>query len=163
MRLAVFIKKALSDQLSHGSNISLMDRLIILAITSRRKVAKISLTVTKMLHHVRPSAINERAPIPEAKILLENGLLREDNICKINHLLSSHGRTSMISEFREIVDAVEDCVNWLRDVIMHIVVKFHLFCLDLLRGNFTVGFEEVCHESTDADRVLTCGSIEQGA
>ena len=46
----------------------------------------------------------------------------------------------MIGEFGEIVNGIENSVDGLRDVIMH-VVQFHFLGLDLLRGDFAVGIE----------------------
>jgi hypothetical protein len=69
-------------------------------VTGRGKITEVGLSITKMLHHVGPSAIDKRLSVPETTILLEDWLLCKDDISEVNHLLSSHGRgTSMISKF----------------------------------------------------------------
>jgi hypothetical protein len=55
-------------------------------------------------------------------------------------LLRTHGGTGIVGYFREIVDAVEDSVNRLGDIIVHII-EFHFFGFYLLRSNFAISIE----------------------
>ena len=68
----------------------------------------------------------------------------------------------MISKFKKIVNAVEDGVDGLRDVPVH-VVHFHFFRSNLLRRYFAIGIEQVQDQITNGGRVLTGGAVEQGS
>ena len=68
----------------------------------------------------------------------------------------------MISEFAEIINVVEDCVDWLRNVVTQ-VVEFHFLSLDLLRSDFAISIEQMGKESPNVGRVLASGLVKQGA
>ena len=116
-----------------------MGRLLVKDVTSGgRKRAKIALGVTKVSERVSPGAFSGRTSIPKTEILLENGLAGKNHILlrHVHHLLRNHGSESMLDKISEIVDSVEDSVNWERDDVLVHVESGHLLCLDLLRHNF---------------------------
>jgi hypothetical protein len=98
-------------------------RLLMVNIAGSRESTEIAMSIAKMLNKISISAFNGRPLIPESEVLLKEWLLGEYNIGEVDHLLVSHrrGRHGMIGEIREIVDTVENSINWLRDIIMHII------------------------------------------
>ena len=65
----------------------------------------------------------------------------------------------MISQIDEIVNSVEDGVDGLGKVVMH-VVGSHFLSLDLLRSNFAIRGEKMQKNCTEISRVLTGGAIK---
>jgi hypothetical protein len=99
-------------------------RLLMVNIAGSRESTEIAMSIAKMLNKISISAFNGRPLILESEVLLKERLLGEYNIGEVDHLLVRHWRGrrhGMIGEIREIVNAVENSINWLRDIIMHVI------------------------------------------
>ena len=93
-----------------------------------------------MCDHVNPGAFNRNSLVPEAQILLKDGLFCEDDIGKVDHLVLSHGRIRLVGEFYKVLDGIKYHVDGLRDIVVE-VVELHLLSSYLLRCYLAVGIK----------------------
>jgi hypothetical protein len=90
-----------------------------------------------MIKHMEPSTICSGSAIPLAQVVMEDGLFGKDDISKVDHLLGSHWGMRVFGKFRKVVDGIENGVNRLKYIEMH-VVQVHLFAFDVLRCDVTI-------------------------
>ena len=151
----------LSDEFSHGlERVGLMGGLEMVDIPSSGQGAQIGLRITKVFQHVVPGAFSKETTIPQMQIVLKDGLFSKNDVSKINHLLCRHKGIGMFSKLNKIFNGIEDSVNRLRDVVMHIV-EFYFLPLNLLLSNFAVSGEKMEDHSANAGGVLAGGAVEQ--
>ena len=123
------VEKTLSNEVNHGLNrFGLMSGLEMIDITSSRQGAQIGLvSITKVFQHVNPGASSKGTMIPQMQIVLKDGLFSKNNISKINHLLCRQRGIDTLGKLNMIFNGIENSVNTLREVVMHIVEFFHFF------------------------------------
>ena len=132
-----FVNHALMNEFSHLLNLIGLERgLLMKHVSSCRNSTEIGLCFTKMKHHVEPGAIGCWATVPEAKILLQDGLSCEMTKARSTICCWVMGEFAW-SASSERSSMMLDCINGLRDVIVS-VVHFHLLVLDLLRSNLSM-------------------------
>ena len=81
---------------------------------------QISLSFSEVREHVLPCAIKCGRSIPETKILLQDWLAREDDVSKVDMLPCSHRGFRLLRQIGQVVDGVENGVNRLGDVVVHV-------------------------------------------
>lgn len=68
----------------------------------------------------------------------------------------------MFSQVSQVLDGIKNRIDRLGDVVVHPVDSLFLG-LNLLGRNFAVCGEQVCHDGTDAGRILASGAVEQSS
>jgi hypothetical protein len=95
-------------------------RLLMVNVAGSRESTEIAMSIAKMLNKISVRGFNGRLLVPKLWVRLKKQLLGENNAGEVDHFCHRRRRRRMIGEIREIVDAVEDSVNWLRDVAVHV-------------------------------------------
>ena len=86
----------------------------------------------------------------------------KDNIRQVHHLLVREGRVGVFCKIGQIVDRIEDGVDWLGDVEVH-VVDGVLFGANLLGSDLAVGRKEMGDDVPQVRGVLASRAIQESA
>ena len=73
-----------------------------------------------MCFHLGVCSIGDWCTIPGAQILEEDSLTGENHIAEVDELHVRHGVASVFGEVSEVVNGVEDYIDGLGEVKMHV-------------------------------------------